>query len=182
MMITSRIKSTVLMAFTVPLIAMAAEPATTKKLSAQQVKLNADVIAETQANRLFMQSFVEFINTADVKLASELVSPKAIFYVPGRAEPVSGPAGYLDIIHMMRSGFPDIQWTLEETVAEGDKVVARFTMRGTHLGAFFGVPASGKKIAVQALNIYRFAGGQIIEERGQPDLLDLMRQIGAIPK
>ncbi|MFZ6770091.1 ester cyclase [Undibacterium sp. Di26W] len=164
-----------------PLTALAAEPATTPKLPAQQVGKNADVIAEAQAHRLFMQRFVQFINTADVRLASELVSPKAIFYVPGRAEPMNGPAGYLEIIHMMRSGFPDIQWTLEETVAEGDKVVARFTMRGTHQGTFFGVPATGKKIAVQALNIYRFSAGQIIEERGQPDLLDLLRQIGAVP-
>jgi steroid delta-isomerase-like uncharacterized protein len=82
---------------------------------------------------------------------------------------------------MMRSGFPDIQWTLEELIAEGDKVAARFTMRGTHQGTFFGVPPTGKKITVQALNIYRFADGQIVEERGQPDLLELLKQIGAIP-
>jgi steroid delta-isomerase-like uncharacterized protein len=132
-------------------------------------------------NRRTMQRFVLFINTADEKLASELVSPKATFYVPGRPEPVSGPPGYLEIIQMMRSGFPDIQWTLEELVAEGDKVAARFTMRGTHQGSFFGVPPTGKKITVQALNIYRFADGQIVEERGQPDLLELLKQIGAIP-
>jgi predicted ester cyclase len=81
----------------------------------------------------------------------------------------------------MRGGFPDIQWTLEEMVAEGDKVAARFTMRGTHLGIFFGTPSTGKKIAVQAMNIYRLSGGQIIEETGQPDLLGLLQQIGAVP-
>jgi steroid delta-isomerase-like uncharacterized protein len=134
-----------------------------------------------EANRRTMQRFVLFINTADEKLASELVSPKASFHVPGRAEPASGPPGYLEIIQMMRSGFPDIQWTLEELIAEGDKVAARFTMRGTHQGTFFGVPPTGKKITVQALNIYRFADGQIVEERGQPDLLELLKQIGAIP-
>jgi len=46
--------------------------------------------------------------------------------------------GYLAILGMMRGGFPDIQWTLEETIAEGDKVAARFTMPGTHQGTFFG--------------------------------------------
>ena len=128
-----------------------------------------------------MQRFVQFINTADAKMATELVSAEAIFFVPGRPDPVRGPAGYLEIINMMRSGFPDIQWTLEETIAEGDKIVARYTMRGTHKGNFMGVPPAGKKIAVQALNIYRFSNGQIIEEQGQPDLLGLLQQIGGLP-
>ena len=92
-----------------------------------------------------------------------------------------GPAGYLAIIGMMRGGFPDIQWTLEETIAEGDKVAARFTMRGTHKGAFYGVPPTGKKIEVKAMNIYRFSNGEILEEHGQPDLLGLLQQIGAVP-
>ena len=137
--------------------------------------------ATVQAHRLIMQRFVQFINTADAKMATELVSPEAIFFVPGRPDPVRGPAGYLEIINMMRSGFPDIQWTLEETIAEGDKIVARYTMRGTHKGNFMGVPPAGKKIAVQALNIYRFSNGQIIEEQGQPDLLGLFQQIGGLP-
>jgi steroid delta-isomerase-like uncharacterized protein len=95
---------------------------------------------------------------------------------------VQGPAGYLEIIGMMRSGFPDIQWRLEEMIAEGDQVAARFTMRGTHQGVFFGVPPTGKKIAVSAMNFYRLSGGQFVEERGQPDLLGLLQQIGAVPK
>jgi steroid delta-isomerase-like uncharacterized protein len=138
-------------------------------------------MATAEENRRTMQRFVQFINTADKNLATELVSPEAIFHVPGRPEPLRGPPGYLEIIQMMRSGFPDIQWTLEEMVAEADKVAARFTMRGTHQGIFFGVPATGKKIAVQAMNIYRFADGKIVEERGQPDLLELLKQIGALP-
>jgi len=66
-------------------------------------------------------------------------------------------------------------------IAEGEKVAARFTMRGTHQGTFFGVPATGKKIAVSAMNFYRLSGGQFVEERGQPDLLGLLQQIGAVP-
>ena len=128
-----------------------------------------------------MIRFTEFINTASETLAAELISPDAIFHVPGRSEPMRGPAGYLAIIQMMRGGFPDIQWTLEEMVAEGDKVAARFTMRGTHLGTFFGTSSTGKTITVQALNIYRLSHGQIIEETGQPDLLGLLQQIGAVP-
>jgi predicted ester cyclase len=71
-------------------------------------------------NKLVMRRFTEFINTASEKLASELIASDAIFHVPGRSEPMRGPAGYLAIIGMMRGGFPDIQWTLEEMIAEGD--------------------------------------------------------------
>ena len=67
-------------------------------------------------------------------------------------------------------------------IAEGDKVAARFTMRGTHLGAFFGVRSTGQKIEVQAMKFDRFSDGRIVEERGQPDLLGLSQQIGAVPK
>jgi steroid delta-isomerase-like uncharacterized protein len=134
-----------------------------------------------EANNASMHRFTEFINTASEKLAGELIAPEAIFHVPGRPEPMRGPAGYLAIIGMMRAGFPNIQWTLEEMIAEADKVAARFTMRGTHQGTFFGVPPTGKKIEVKAMNFYRFAGGQIVEEHGQPDILGLLQQIGAVP-
>ena len=136
---------------------------------------------EAETNKRVMQRFTEFINSASEKMAEELISPNAVFHVPGRADPVRGPAGYLEIIAMMRSGFPDVQWRLEETIAEGDKIAARFTMSGTHRGAFFGVPPTGKGIKVQAMNFYRLSGGKFVEERGQPDLLSLLQQIGAVP-
>ena len=129
----------------------------------------------------FMKTFVEFINSASETLAHELVSPEAIFHVPGRPEPMVGPAGYLAIVGMMRASFPDIQWTVEELISEGDKVAARFTMRGTHRGQFMGVPPTEKAITVQALNIYHLKNGQIIKEYGAPDMLGLLAQIGALP-
>jgi len=75
-----------------------------------------------------------------------------------------------------------IQWTLEEMIAEGDRVAARLTMRGTHRCPFFGVPPTGKPIEVQAMNFYTVSGGQFVEKRGQPDLLGLLQQIGAVPR
>jgi steroid delta-isomerase-like uncharacterized protein len=136
----------------------------------------------------FMRRFVEFINTADETLGNELIADGAIFHVPNRSEPMQGLGGYLAIIGMMRSGFPDVRWTLEETIAEEDKlgagdirIAARVTMRGTHQGDFLGVPATGKSITVQAVNFYRISNGKIVEERGQPDLMGLMQQIGAAP-
>ena len=128
-----------------------------------------------------MRRFVQFINSADEKLAVELIGSNAIFHVPGQPNPMVGPAGYLAIIAMMRSGFPDIQWTLDEAVAEGDRIAARYTMRGTHRGTFFGVPATGKCIVANSMAFYRISDGQFIEEHGLPDMMGLMQQIGALP-
>ena len=129
----------------------------------------------------FFKQFVEFINTADENLAQQLISPTAKFYVPGQVEPLIGPAGYLATIWMMREGFPDIQWYLEEIISENDKSAIRFTMIGTHNRTFFGVPPTGNSIKVQATNFYRLTDNQITEEYGQPDLLALLQQIGAVP-
>jgi len=135
----------------------------------------------SENKKAFMDKFALFINTADTQLAEILIAPDAKFHVPGQPEPLQGPIGYLSIIAMMRSGFPDIQWTLEDMVAEEEKVAARYIMRGTHQGGFFGVPATGKSIQVQAINFYRLNNNQIIEEFGQPDMLGLLQQIGAAP-
>jgi steroid delta-isomerase-like uncharacterized protein len=122
----------------------------------------------------------EFINTGSPAVAAELIAPQAEFHAPGMP-PLRGPDGYLVLVGMLRAGFPDVQWTLEDVVSEGDKVAARYTMRGTHTGAFMGVPATGKAFSVTSMGIYRIANGQIVEEHGLPDMMGIMMQIGAIP-
>ena len=82
----------------------------------------------------------------------------------------------------MRSGFSNIHWTIEESIAENDKVAIRYTMRGTHDGIFLGIHSTGKKIEVQSIAFYQLADNQIIEEKGQPDMLGILQQIGAFPK
>jgi steroid delta-isomerase-like uncharacterized protein len=134
-----------------------------------------------EASKLAMHRFTEFINTADQKLGEELIAADVVFWVPGQPEPMRGLAGYMNVLGMMRRGFSDVQWSLDETIAEGDRIAARFTMSGTHDGTFFGVPATGRKIEVRAMNFYRLAGGKFVEEYGQPDLLGLLQQIGAVP-
>lgn len=127
-----------------------------------------------------MEAFVAFINGTDPAVVHDLIAVDAAFHVPFQHEPLRGPEAYLGILGMMRGGFSDIKWTLEESVVEDDRVAARFRMQGTHDGPFFGIPATGKPIDVQAVNFYRWADGKIAEERGQPDLFGLMQQIGAM--
>jgi len=134
-------------------------------------------VANTQIIRRFTS---EFINTASPALAAELIAPSAVFHAPGMP-PLRGPDGYLGLLSMLRGGFSDVQWTLEDVVAEGDKVAARFTMRGTHTGVFMGVPPSGRPFTVTSMGIYRISNGQIVEEHGLSDMMGIMIQIGAVP-
>ncbi len=79
------------------------------------------------------------------------------------------------------SAFPDIHLTIDDMVAEGDKVAVRITMTGTHKGEFMGIPPTNKKVTIWAINIYRIAGGKIVEELGKADTLGLMQQLGVVP-
>lgn len=130
-----------------------------------------------EKNKSVMGKFVEFINTANEELAGDLISEEAIFYAPTNPEPLRGTKGYMIILNMMRSSFPDISWKLEEMVAENDSIAARFTMTGTHKGEFFNIPPTGKTFKINVMNFYRFSNGKIVEEYGQPDIFGLLHQI-----
>jgi predicted ester cyclase len=92
-----------------------------------------------------------------------------------------GLEGHKAIVRLFRSVFPDPEWQIDDLIAEGDKVVARTTMRGTHLGAFFGIPPTGRNVEMNGVHVMRIADGKIIEHWGSNDDLGLMRQLGAIP-
>lgn len=129
-----------------------------------------------------MDRFVEFINSGDAAIGREVIGDFAVFHVPFAAEPMRGVEGYLGILSMMRSAFSDVRWAIDETIAEGDKIAARFTLTGTHDGTFFGVPATGKSVRVTAINIYHFNDGLIVEEFGMPNVVSILAQIGALPE
>ncbi len=80
----------------------------------------------------------------------------------------------------MRSAFSDLNMTIEEQIAEGDKVVSRYTWRGTHRGEFFGVPAIGKQVAVPGIAIDRIVEGKSVEGWGLMNLLSMLTQLGVI--
>ena len=81
----------------------------------------------------------------------------------------------------VRAAFPDIQLTVEDQVAEGDKVVTRYTLRGTHKGEFAGIAPTDKQVTFTGIWIYRIEGGKIVERWGNSDRAGLLEQIGAIP-
>jgi steroid delta-isomerase-like uncharacterized protein len=82
---------------------------------------------------------------------------------------------------MVFAAFPDMQYTLNDLLAEADRVVARFTAHGTQSGAFQGIPATGKAVAMSAITIYRVAGGKMVEQWLEYDMFGLLQQLGVIP-
>jgi steroid delta-isomerase-like uncharacterized protein len=93
-----------------------------------------------------------------------------------------GREGLKEVIGQMRTAFPDIHWVLDEQVAEGDKVVSRFTWTGTHRGTFLGIPATGKSINVKGVVIDRIVEGKMVDSRILMDGLTMMQQLGALPR
>ena len=89
--------------------------------------------------------------------------------------------GHKQFARMFYSAFPDLNHTIEDTVAERDKVAVRFTLRGTHKGNFMGIPPTGKPIMVSAIAIMQIVGGKVIQLRGEFDQLGMMQQLGVIP-
>jgi steroid delta-isomerase-like uncharacterized protein len=135
-----------------------------------------------EQNKAVVRRFYdEFLNGRNMAVADELIAPDCVFYMGGNPEPIRGPDGYRRTLAMLTTAFPDIQWTVEDMVAEDDKVAERPVGRGTHLGEFMGVPPTGKPIELRGIAILRLADGKIVENWGMPDMLGLLQQIGALP-
>lgn len=132
-------------------------------------------------NKNLLLRFEQMINTADEKLAEELISADSVFYAPTHSAPLKGAKGYLEIVYMMRGAFSDIQWHVEDSVIEENKIAVCWICTGTHDGNFMNFPASGKKFQVRCMNFYYIENGKFTKDIGTPDLLGIMKQIGVLP-
>jgi steroid delta-isomerase-like uncharacterized protein len=133
-----------------------------------------------QNKTILRRVYKELFNTGDLSVADEIV---ALSYVNHNALPGETPGreGLKAFVNLLRTAFPDIHFTVEDQVAEGDKVVTRFTVKGTHKAEFAGIPATGKPVAITAINIHRVTGNQIQEGWLNWDGLGMMQQLGVIP-
>ncbi len=134
-----------------------------------------------EQNKVLVRRLMEDdISTGNLAVADEIISPAFIDHTnpPGMQE---GIAGHKAIVTLFRGAFPDLNWGIDEMIAEGDRVVARTTMTGTHLGELFGIPPTGKQVSMYGVHILRIAGGKIAEHWGSNDDLGLMRQLGVVP-
>jgi len=131
---------------------------------------------------IVLRSYEEVINTGDFDRADELFSADVVEHevVPGLEQP-PGLEGFKQFFSMLRRAFPDLRMDVQDTIAEGDKVVARVEVHGTHQGEFMGMPPSDNRIEVTAVDIFRLEDGKIAEHWGNFDNLGMMQQLGAIP-
>ena len=132
----------------------------------------------SEQNKAIMRRiYDEVFSNGNLAVVDELVVKDVIEHEEGP----QGSEGLKQTVTMFRTAFPDLQFSVEDMIAEGDKVVSRITMRGTHKGEFMGIPATDKTFAVQAIDIIRFANGKAVEHWGLSDSAAMMKQLGVAP-
>jgi steroid delta-isomerase-like uncharacterized protein len=122
----------------------------------------------------------EVINQGKLDLIDELVSSDFVEHeeFPGLGNTREAVKGFFT---MFRSAFPDMKFTMEDILEDGDKIVVRAMITGTHKGEFMGIPATGKSVRVQAIDMVRFENGKMMEHWGATDTAGMMEQLGVMP-
>jgi steroid delta-isomerase-like uncharacterized protein len=136
----------------------------------------------TEDNKKLIHRLMEEVfNQGNTSLVDEFFAPD---FVEHEELPPEMPPG-IEAVKMLpkvfRSAFPDFQVTIDDVIAEGEKVVVRSTWSGTHKGEFMGIPPSGKSVSFGVYDTIRIAGGKVVEHWGQMDNMTLMQQLGVVP-
>ena len=138
-------------------------------------------MSDEARNKALMRRFYEELwSKGNVEAIPELVAEDFVDHQASAGQP-SGREELAELVVMWRTGFPDMQETVEDLVSEGDKVVGRFLMRGTHRGEFLGVAPTGRSVTMSGIDVVRVAGGKISEFWYAEQMLELMQQLGAAP-
>jgi len=121
--------------------------------------------------------YEDILNTGQLELLNQIIA-EDYAGINGQL----GPAGFAESIKALRQGFPDIQWTVEDLIAEGDRVVAIWKWQGVHEGLFQGFMATAKHVTVNGIAIFQFRDNKIVHALVQPDRLGFLQQIGVVPQ
>lgn len=133
----------------------------------------------SEANKTAMREFFQRVyNQGDVAFLDQLTAPNFVSH--DRGNPTHDREGVKQIVRAIKSAFPDVQFRAEDVLADGDRVAARFTMKGTQRGEFMGVPATNKPIVVTGIDIVRFANGKAVEHWHEWSDMELLQQLGVM--
>jgi steroid delta-isomerase-like uncharacterized protein len=124
----------------------------------------------------------EFFIQGNLDKADEFFSPDYVNHDPAAPKDRHGPEELRQFLSMYRNAFPDMQFSIEDVIAEGDQVVVRWTLRGTHQGELMGIPPTNNQVTVTGMSIERVSGEKIVETWDNYDALGLMQQLGVIPE
>ena len=134
-----------------------------------------------QNKALVRQMVEEIFNRGNISLADEFMASDFVEHEELPPGIPRGREGVKQLTMIMRSAFPDFKATIQDMIAEDDKVVIRMTWTGTQKGEFMGIPPTGKSVSFGVIDIIRAAGGKFVEHWGQMDSMGMMQQLGAIP-
>ncbi len=134
----------------------------------------------SEANKAIVRRLIEEMDKGNLDILDELLSTDYGYHFPGSPEPLDRQA-HKESARAFYEAFPDLRHTIEDQIAEGDRVVTRLTNRGTHRGEIMGVQPTGSATAFGVIDISRVSNGRIVEEWIQGDLLGLLKQIGVFP-
>jgi len=137
--------------------------------------------AISDQNKKVVQRFIEECwNKGNLNTASELLTDQAQFHDPVFPNLSAGIQNIKNHIEGCRKAFPDLHFTIDDTIAERDEVVIHWTARGTHKGQFLGMPPTNRKASVNGTSIYRLDGSKIIEEYANWNLTTMLAQLGVV--
>lgn len=140
---------------------------------------SAPVLAQVDVDRdMVVRFYGEVINKHQLELADKYIAMDAIDHDPMNDPKLSTIENFKSIFSMMRKGFPDMQFKIEDVITQGDKVVVRYRMTGTHSGDFMGMKATNRKVDLQGVDIMRVSNGKFVEHWGFMDSMQLMQQLG----
>ena len=130
-------------------------------------------------NKALIQRFYdEVLHKRQFEYIDQVVSPSHSLHVPTVSGGAVGPEVYKQQWVLFITAFPDLRFTIDEMIAEGEKVACAWTMTGTHLGEFQGIAATGKKISVDGVTIHHVTNGKIMDSYGSLDMWGMMQQLG----
>lgn len=124
--------------------------------------------------------YEEVWNKRKLHLMGELVSPSHALHGPNFSGSAIGPEAYKRQVALLVAAFPDLRFTIEDTVTEQDKVVVCWTRSGTHKGEYMGIPATNKKVSVDGITVHHIANGRIMDSYAIWDVWDMMQQLGVV--
>jgi len=133
----------------------------------------------TEENKANVRRAVEASNQKNLAAFDALCASEIIFHHPSRT--LQGLQAYKQYLSMLFTAFPDAHTTIDDLIAEGDRVVVRQTFHGTHQGELIGIPPTGKQVSVTGIDIFRIANGKAVEQWANYDDLGLLQQLGVVP-
>src|SRR5712692_5861118 len=135
-----------------------------------------------QNKAIVRRLFEELWNKGNLSVADQLFSPNYAHHDPSTPDFGRGPESERKRATLYRTAFPDLELTIEDIIAEGETVMARWSCRGTHKGDLSGIAPTGKQVTISGVSIARFTGGKMVEGWVNWDALGLMQQLGVVPE